>query len=786
MNRAKWLAALLTGATAMTTVPVVAQTTAVAPQQIAFNVDAQDLKAALDQFAQQSDADLVYDPALVRGLRSTELRGRFVPVRGLERLLTGTGLRIRQVEPRVFSIQSASAATDNTGSIGTTPVQGVVTAAANDWALPGARLVIDGTDLATIADERGRFFFPEVPVSATSITVEYLGQSSASFPLAADSEERQRVALKLGGVSAEIVVLGYSSAIQRALNQQLRADNSATIVSSDLLGSFPAETVSEALRRLPGVAFGRSEETGEGERITVRGFSSEAINIQLNGLDLQGTGFERTIDLSGFLAENISQVTIQKSLLPSHQATGSGGLVEIETKSGLDYGKFALNFGIEGETGFDRAFGNEFQVNGNERRFTRTDRRDFDPILDVGGLIPTKTVEENRAGYVEAKFTLANFELIGGARFESRFRSGRSLTSPSVRTAANILEPRETFVNAGLVAFTELSGTQTTLTPSVILNYRPQDNLVARFAYFRSTVNPDFRLLRRSRQISIDLRPTINRALITEANPDLRPTKTDNFDIDLSYYFTDSPGLIRAGFFYKKVSNNFTNVFFQAGGDDDVRQEILASFGALATARPELVAFNASTSFERNRPENGAGGKIYGFELELIRKLSFLPGFLSDFGVLGNLTYTKSRFPTLLSGRNDDGTLGSFTVDRPFEDQAALVYNASLNYEKDGSEGRLIYTRQSASPSSFEIHGLDTIVPAYATLDMRLSYSFDTLGAGWTVFLQGDDLLRGSTELDIRSAVSSRFNGGDAEFFFPDRYLFTGGRTISAGFRARF
>lgn len=91
----------------------------------------------------------------------------------------------------------------------------------------------------------------------------------------------------------------------------------------------------------------------------VCGFSSEAIQVQLNGLELQGSDTSRTIDLSGFLADNISEIRIQKSLLPSHEASGSGGLVEIETKSGLDYGDFAFNFSVEGEANAKTVYGDE-------------------------------------------------------------------------------------------------------------------------------------------------------------------------------------------------------------------------------------------------------------------------------------------------------------------------------------------------------------------------------------------------------------------------------------------
>ncbi|MCB2082524.1 MAG: TonB-dependent receptor [Sphingomonadaceae bacterium] len=1133
-----------------------------------YDIPAQSLDSALAEFARVSDADLLYSSDLVAGKRSSRVSGDYTPTEALRRLLNGTGLSLTKVSANVFSLQAEGtvSAGDGTG----TPVAGVVRDALTGSILPGAEVSVVGTDLTTTTDERGFFYFPEVPAGATQIQVSYLGDAPARYPLSGDAYERERMSVMFGDTGDEIIVRGFQSSLQKALNQQLRSDNNATVVSSDLLGSFPAETVSEALRRVPGVAFGRNDDTGEGSRITVRGFSSEAINIQLNGLELQGTGFERTIDLSGFLADNISQITIQKSLLPSHESSGSGGLVEIETKSGLDYEDgLTAQIGIEGETNFDRDFGGEYQINGlvsarlaedfgvvatvqyrktdrlnygadivsslppvlpagftglslvpasqqfpfdpeisqaldtgvsylkrdreeenltaslnfawdvspttnlrldlqriqrdaysetarttatyltsavdmpipelggevrrrtvlaslrpnlafnvtdlstetnnvsfrgttnldrwnfkykagysratsrsnnanlsaagaaatnltdlidpativlnpdddaamtqrvvnggiiyqpnglpvlsltdaglaylndpanyaltsasktlsasptdaftlegsvryqpaaefidyfevgakwdrserkanddvfattstgsllsvesyirifgrdtgldafgaglvdnsalgdigadifrapfltgasvdaifaglpnfladdpsttfNEQRFTYTDRRSLDPILDSGGLVPVKTIEDKTAGYFQGKFNLGDFELIGGARYERVYRSGQTLAAPSVRLASGATEPRETFVQAGLVQFTDLSGTQDVWTPSMIVNYRPMDNLVARFAYFRSTVNPDFRLIRRSRDVILDLRSTVNRATIRESNPDLRPTKTDNYDFDISYYFDDTPGLIRAGFFYKKVKNNFTNVFFLDGDDDSVREDILAYFGDLATARPDLVAFDADTEFLRNRPENGDGGKIYGVELEAIRQLTFLPGRLSNITLLGNLTWTKGDFPTLVSGRDDTGTLTQFTLDRPLADQAEWVYNVSASYEEGGFEGRVIYTYQSSTADVFEIHGLDQELPSYDTLDVRLNYTFDLGPTNMSIYLQGDDLLRGSNEIDLRRAITSEFNGNGSSFYFPDIYQFNGGRTITAGVRVRF
>ncbi len=1173
-------------------------------QAISFNMPDQALSSALKSYALKTGKNLVYPPEIVANKRANAVSGRLTPIQALRLLLRDTAISFREIEPNVLALRiantsrllrnraapsataaSAAAAVVQNTSAGTaiqddrSPegrstgiVSGTVVNTNTGSALRGALVRIDGTNLEAVTDDRGQYYFPAVPRGRQVVRVEYLGEEVKTVTVSVSPGSRQQANVQVGEANQDIVVFGYRSSIQQALNKQKNADNNATIVSSDLLGGFPAETVSEALRRVPGVAFGRDNATGEGSRITVRGFSSEAINVQLNGLELQGTNFERTVDLSGFLADNISEIRIQKSLLPSHESNGSGGLVEIETKSGLDYGDFALNLSAEGESGFDRAFGEEYQIGGtiakkitnnfgvaatlqyrktdrtnydigilsstpqvlpagftsgalvpppaqfpfdpefesrlltganyfqrdrdeenllasvnlawdigshtklrldlqrnqrdvvtensrtaisyrtrgvdmpipelggevrrrttlsglapvtalnvvdqqirsssislrgdtvldrwtfnykagyskakaqsnnvnltlianvlnnltgiidpatavinpdddaamtprivdggyviasngipipslteqgfaivndpsqynltnasrtitdspteayflegsaryefgggflnyleaggkydrskrrsaddrfatatrgflkpsvnysrifgrnttaddiapglldfptladigsdgfvfpaikprsidtifdalagltaddpatafNEERYRFTDATTLDPIADVGGLLPATTKEKRLAAYLEAKVVFGDFDAIGGVRFESVDRNGTVLSAPSVRLNQPGVqrEPRATFVSAGLVNFVDVSGTTSTWTPSILVNYRPMDNLVARFGYFRSTVNPDFRLIRSTNRISIDLRPNFASVNIREANPDLKPSTTDNFDLDVAYYFQDTPGLIRAGLFYKKISNNFTNVFFQLAPNETVRQRVLDTFGQLAIDRPDLVDFAPDTAFTLNRPENGEGGKIYGFELELIRQLDFLPGFLKDFGVLGNLTYTKGDFPTLVTAFTPPPRqVTQLSLDRPLADQAAWVYNASINYAKGGFDGRLIYTRQSQTVTSYTARDINSILPAFSTLDLRLSYTFDKFGSNWTVFVEGDDLLRGSKEADIRNASGPTPGRSDADFFFPNTYQFNGGRSVTMGVRARF
>ncbi|MCS6624521.1 TonB-dependent receptor [Roseibacterium beibuensis] len=1149
-------------------------------QAVAFSIEPQTLAEGLQEFARQTDREILYAPELVANRRTAGVSGSFTPEAAMQRLLAGTNLTFRQTGGNVIVLQAAGApagagqAATQRG-VGAGAIRGAVTDATTGSPVPGASIRIQGSNLAAVSDERGFFRIPGVPAGEHTVVLDYLGSSDQAqqVTVAAGGEATLNFLQGEGGVLEveDVVVTGYMSAIQRALNQQRTANNASTVVSEDSLGGFPAETVSEALRRVPGVAFQRADDTGEGSEILVRGFSSEAINVQVNGADLQGTNFERTVDLSGYLADNISQVTIHKSLLPSHEATGSGGLVEIETRSGLDYGDFFFSAGAEQEQPVESGFGDEYQINAtvggkltstfgiaanvsyrdtsrrnfdvfnnssgttpgvlpagytsiflvpasqqfpfdegigrlntsatyigrdreetnlavgvnaawdigdhtrlrfdlshnkrdaytffsrsavqfltggfdmpipelggevrrrfvfnslrpglslaesnveletntltfrgdtnvdqwqfrykagysgatsrssnndvtllgstftnlrdlidpntiefgtdddaaqteriiggafvegpdgvpipsltplgmdilfdpatyrilsagrsitdsptdsyfgelsarrymqnwidyievgakydrsertalddtfttdpaslreinsfspiagrntflsdldpgllqtrdlglfglngfavpsisqagnssifrgledllvddpstafNEARFVLTDASDFDPALVAGGLMPASSVEARWAGYVEGHFEFGDFDIIGGARIERINRSGGTIAIPSVtlNTPTFQQEPRSTFAQAGMIEVNNVEAVETTVTPSFLINYRPRSNVVARLGYFRSTVHPSLQLLRRPTQYLIDLRPTQNRAILAEGNPDLEPTMADNWDLDVAWYFKDTPGLLRAAVFHKTITNNFTNVFSADVPADEVRDRILDYFTPLAATRPDLTAFNADTEFLYRRPENGEGGTIWGFELEAIRQFDFLPGFLSDFGFIGNVTYTAGDFPTLVSGRDDNGALTTFSLDRPLQDQAAWTYNAGLTYAKGGFEGRLVYTKQSESVSIYEVHDMNTVVPAFSTLDLRASYAWGGPEDNrYTVFLEGDDLLRDADEADIRSATSNTPGRSDASFFYPNTYQYSGGRTVTLGLRARF
>lgn len=107
--------------------------------------------------------------------------------------------------------------------------------------------------------------------------------------------------------------------------------------------------MSESLRRAPGVVFERDQQTGDGTNIAIRGLAPDLNTVKFNGIELpESSGVGRSASLSNILTESISKVTISKTLLPNQDSSGTGGLVEIETKTPLDRPKRYLSATLEG------------------------------------------------------------------------------------------------------------------------------------------------------------------------------------------------------------------------------------------------------------------------------------------------------------------------------------------------------------------------------------------------------------------------------------------------------
>ncbi|MEG3163231.1 TonB-dependent receptor [Sphingomonas sp. PB2P19] len=167
-------------------------------------------------------------------------------------------------------------------------------------------------------------------------------------------------------------------------------------------------------------------------------------------------------------------------------------------------------------------------------------------------------------------------------------------------------------------------------------------------------------------------------------NPFLDPIRANTFDAALEWYF--APGsLLSVAYFHKNIGSYIQSISSQ------VPYSSLGLPDALLDGTPSTPA----DIFTVNRSANTPGGPLDGVEVNAQIQLSFLPGFLSNLGVLGSYTYVKSKINYILASTNgvptqtttDDlidlsknaasGTL--YYEDTRFSIRSTASYRASFN-----------------------------------------------------------------------------------------------------------
>ena len=200
-------------------------------------------------------------------------------------------------------------------------------------------------------------------------------------------------------------------------------------------------------------------------------------------------------------------------------------------------------------------------------------------------------------------------------------------------------------------------------------------------------------------------------------NPDLKPTESTNLDFMVEHYFSGI-GMASASLFYKSLK------------------------GIIFESR-KITTSGAYIGYEERKPVNGGDAELFGMEFSWQQELTFLPGFLSGFGIYFNYTHTWAEAD--LQGRK--GFLPG---------QSGDVGNVALAYEMGDFKARLAYAFQGKFLRLVGKNTLfDVFVDSHGQLDFSASYNFwknlelfvevnnitnaperQYLGVPWRVYLQ--------------------------------------------------
>src|SRR5580698_869246 len=255
----------------------------------------------------------------------------------------------------------------------------------------------------------------------------------------------------------------------------------------------------------------------------------------------------------------------------------------------------------------------------------------------------------------------------------------------------------------GVVSPDYFSSGETDPLPSLNLRFKLTDKLQARFAASKAVTYPDFSQIAPTQ--------TLNAAqgLATGGNPNLKPTKADQVDGSLEYYFGPASS-ITWDVFYKKL----TDFILQ-----ETQQDAFSENGR---------GFNLTGAI------NGPSGTIRGTEIAYQQFLDFLPGLWNGIGYQLNYTYVDAQAPTAVAGATT--TLPGLSKNN---------FNIIGIYEKGPVSFRAAYTWRSQfytsiyAGSTAQVASNPIFTKQFGWLDASLNYE---LNHEWTVYVQGSNLLR--------------------------------------------
>ena len=234
----------------------------------------------------------------------------------------------------------------------TKQVSGIVISEEDGYPIIGASVILKGTTIGTVTDFDGKFTIGNVPATAKTVTVSYVGMQTQEVAVT----PQMKITLKSDSeVLDEVVVVAYGTIKKSAFT------GSAATISEDKLKT-PAASFDKSLAgKVAGVqVVSASGQPGSGTSFRVRGSGSlKASNEPLYVIDGVAVSSYDGTDLSEIAADNSSGSNIMATINPNdiesvtilkdaaaaalYGSRAANGVVMITTKTGKN-GKAKVNF----------------------------------------------------------------------------------------------------------------------------------------------------------------------------------------------------------------------------------------------------------------------------------------------------------------------------------------------------------------------------------------------------------------------------------------------------------
>ena len=223
-------------------------------------------------------------------------------------------------------------------------VTGIVTSEEDGFPVVGASVLVKGTTVGTVTDLDGNFVLSNIPNSATTVIVSFIGLKTQELPiksvmkiiLKSDAEELGEVVVTAMGISKEKKALGYAV-------QDIKADDLVKASNPSLAGALQGKVTGVDISPSSGMPGASSKITIRGSRsftgdntplYVIDGMPVSSSSDLSTGNSVTGADYaNRAVDID---PNDIESVNILKGQAASalYGMRASNGVVVITTKSG--------------------------------------------------------------------------------------------------------------------------------------------------------------------------------------------------------------------------------------------------------------------------------------------------------------------------------------------------------------------------------------------------------------------------------------------------------------------
>ncbi len=142
-----------------------------------------------------------------------------------------------------------------------------------------------------------------------------------------------------------IEIKGIRGSVIQSMDAKRSSDGIIDAITSEDIGKFPDTNLAESMQRIAGVSIDRNN--GEGQKVTVRGFSSSRNLVLMDGRQLANTTGDRSFNFDNLAAEGVSGLEVFKTSQAKNASGGLGATINLQTNKPLAIGEDKASFGFK-------------------------------------------------------------------------------------------------------------------------------------------------------------------------------------------------------------------------------------------------------------------------------------------------------------------------------------------------------------------------------------------------------------------------------------------------------